>query len=141
MGKISKGGFPKADGVLYKLTDPANGTGIDAIWCANPENNANKQFAIVEAKASRDEDGPKFARTHPAKRNPSVVSKLGCRAWETQARFLSRLKVTNLRSREPAQKPPSGKGKDLETIMRQLKRQPIRVKNSWRYFVQMSRSG
>lgn len=77
MGKISKGGFPKADGVLYKLTDPANGTGIDAIWCANPENNANKQFAIVEAKASRDEDGPKFARTHPAKRNPSVVSKLG----------------------------------------------------------------
>ncbi|OZZ70897.1 hypothetical protein CDA36_06580, partial [Klebsiella pneumoniae] len=36
MGKLSAGGSPKAKHVLYKLTDGANGTGIDAVWRANP---------------------------------------------------------------------------------------------------------
>nr|WP_240997855.1 hypothetical protein [Pseudomonas viridiflava] len=39
LGKLSAGGNPKASHVLYKLTDGANGTGIDAVWRANPANN------------------------------------------------------------------------------------------------------
>ncbi|MCF5030456.1 hypothetical protein [Pseudomonas syringae] len=77
MGKLSAGGSPKAKHVLYKLTDGANGTGIDAIWRADPATNDGKKFAIVEAKASRDEDGPKFMRKPGNTRKPGVVSKLG----------------------------------------------------------------
>ncbi|TMU80635.1 hypothetical protein FGA82_09130 [Pseudomonas fluorescens] len=77
MGKLSAGGSPKAKHVLYKLTDGANGTGIDAIWRANPSNNEGKNFAIIEAKASRDEDAPKFMRKPNNTRKPGVGSKLG----------------------------------------------------------------
>ncbi len=77
MGKLSAGGSPKAKHVLYKLTDGANGTGIDAVWRADPSNNEGKKFAIVEAKASRDEDGPKFMRKPNNARKPGVASKLG----------------------------------------------------------------
>ncbi|EJM21021.1 hypothetical protein PMI21_00661 [Pseudomonas sp. GM18] len=77
MGKLSKGGSPKARHVLYKLTDGANGTGIDAVWRADPATNDGKKFAVVEAKASRDEDGPKFMRKPNNSRKPSVASKLG----------------------------------------------------------------
>lgn len=76
-GKLSKGGSPKARHVLYKLTDGANGTGIDAVWRANPVTNDGKKFAVVEAKASRDEDGPKFMRKPNNTRKPGVASKLG----------------------------------------------------------------
>ena len=77
MGKLSAGGSPKARHVLYKLTDGANGTGIDAVWRANPANNGGKKFAIVEAKASRDEDAPKFMRKINNTRKPGISSKLG----------------------------------------------------------------
>ncbi|WP_081031653.1 hypothetical protein [Pseudomonas syringae group genomosp. 3] len=77
MGKLSAGGSPKAKHVLYKLTDGANGTGIDAIWRADPANNGGKKFAIVEAKASRDEDAPKFMRKINNTRKPGIGSKLG----------------------------------------------------------------
>lgn len=60
-GKLSAGGKPKEPHVLYKLADGANGTGIDAVWRAN-QNNGGKPYAIVEAKASRNEDAPKFNR-------------------------------------------------------------------------------
>lgn len=60
-GKLSAGGKPKVPHVLYKLSDGANGTGIDAVWRAN-RNNDGKPYAIVEAKASRNEDAPKFGR-------------------------------------------------------------------------------
>ena len=60
-GKLSAGGKPKEPHVLYKLGDGANGTGIDAVWRAN-KNNGGKPYAIVEAKASRNEDAPKFNR-------------------------------------------------------------------------------
>ncbi|MDT3312889.1 hypothetical protein QZR14_16155 [Pseudomonas sp. rhizo66] len=76
-GKLSKGGSPKARHVLYKLTDGANGTGIDSVWRADPANNQGKTFAIVEAKASRDEDGPKFMRKPNNTRTPGISSKLG----------------------------------------------------------------
>ncbi|WP_448092748.1 hypothetical protein [Pseudomonas lini] len=76
-GKLSAGGSPKAKHVLYKLSDGANGTGIDAVWRANPANNEGKQFAIVEAKASRDEDAPKFMRKLNNTRKPGISSKLG----------------------------------------------------------------
>ncbi|WP_130911142.1 hypothetical protein [Pseudomonas sp. Sample_9] len=77
LGKLSAGGSPKAKHVLYKLTDGANGTGIDAVWRANPANNGGEKFAIVEAKASRDEDAPKFMRKLNNTRKPGVASKLG----------------------------------------------------------------
>ena len=77
LGKLSAGGSPKANHILYKLTDGANGTGIDAIWRAKPENNGGKKFAIVEAKASRDEDAPKFMRKPNNKRQPGISPKLG----------------------------------------------------------------
>ncbi|MED7670983.1 hypothetical protein GXB78_27660, partial [Pseudomonas moraviensis subsp. stanleyae] len=57
--------------------DGANGTGIDAVWRANPANNGGEKFAIVEAKASRDEDAPKFMRKLNNTRKPGVASKLG----------------------------------------------------------------
>ncbi|WP_244993956.1 hypothetical protein [Pseudomonas viridiflava] len=75
LGKLSKGGNPKSRYVLYKLTDGANGVGIDSIWRATPKNNNNKKFAIVEAKASKREDAPKFLQVEGAK--PKVASKLG----------------------------------------------------------------
>jgi hypothetical protein len=65
LGKLSKGGHPKAQGVLYKLSDGANGTGIDAVWRAQGHN-GGKPYAIVEAKASRNEDAPKFLRKLPS---------------------------------------------------------------------------
>ncbi|VVM65861.1 hypothetical protein PS634_01542 [Pseudomonas fluorescens] len=77
LGKLSAGGSPKAKHVLYKLTDGANGTGIDAVWRADPANNGGKKFAIVEAKASKDEDAPKFMRKLNNTRKPGVASKLG----------------------------------------------------------------
>ncbi|TDV41589.1 hypothetical protein EDF87_11640 [Pseudomonas helmanticensis] len=100
LGKLSMGGNPKTWHALYKLDDGANGTGIDAVWRANPATNEQKKFAIVEAKASRDEDTPKFIqKQHDAKakqdkkaketntplasgpqkeqRKPSIISKLG----------------------------------------------------------------
>nr|WP_258558309.1 hypothetical protein [Pseudomonas jessenii] len=77
MGKLSAGGSPKAKHVLYKLSDGANGTGIDAVWRANPANNGGEKFAIVEAKASRDEDAPKFMRKPSNTRKPGISSKLG----------------------------------------------------------------
>ncbi|WP_122846912.1 hypothetical protein [Pseudomonas viridiflava] len=77
LGKLSAGGSPKAKHVLYKLTDGANGTGIDAVWRADPANNEGKKFAIVEAKASRDEDAPKFTRKLNNTRKPGIRSKLG----------------------------------------------------------------
>ena len=75
-GKLSKGGSPKANHVLYKLTDGANGTGIDAVWRAEGHN-GGKPYAIVEAKASRDEDAPKFLRKLNNTRKPSITSSLG----------------------------------------------------------------
>ncbi len=77
LGKLSAGGSPKKRHILYKLTDGANGTGIDAVWRANPANNEGEKFAIVEAKASRDEDAPKFMRHPNNTRKPRVASKLG----------------------------------------------------------------
>ncbi|TFB36941.1 hypothetical protein [Pseudomonas sp. F01002] len=76
-GKLSAGGSPKAKHVLYKLSDGANGTGIDAVWRANPANNGGEKFAIVEAKASRDEDAPKFMRKPNNTRKPGIGSRLG----------------------------------------------------------------
>nr|WP_312509350.1 hypothetical protein [Pseudomonas luteola] len=77
LGKLSSGGSPKAKHILYKLTDPPNGTGIDAVWRADPLTNNGKRFAIVEAKASRNEDGPKFLRKPGNTRKPSITSTLG----------------------------------------------------------------
>ena len=61
LGKLSEGGSPKAAHALYKLSDGANGVGIDAVWRAEGRN-GGKKYAIVEAKASKNEDAPKFMR-------------------------------------------------------------------------------
>jgi hypothetical protein len=76
VGKLSRGGSPKVAHALYKLTDGANGTGLDAVWRAEGSN-GGKPYAIVEAKASVDEDAPKFMRRRSNTRKPSIVSKLG----------------------------------------------------------------
>lgn len=70
VGKLSR------NGKLYKLSDGANGTGIDSVWRAYSETNGRKPYAIVEAKASKDEDGPKFAKLPGSTRKPSIRSKL-----------------------------------------------------------------
>jgi transposase len=103
MGKLSRGGSPKAHHVLYKLTDGANGTGIDAVWRANPATNNGKKFAIVEAKASRDEDGPKFLRKPNNTRKPGVTSKLGVSGVTDPSDLLEPL--------EPEQNASTGKKK------------------------------
>jgi hypothetical protein len=82
LGKLSKGGHPKLPGVLYKNSDSPNGTGIDAVWRATPGNNNGKPFAIVEAKATKNEDAPKFAKIPGHTRKPSIRSTLGNNAPE-----------------------------------------------------------
>lgn len=76
-GKLSDGGNPKKKHALYRLHDGANGTGIDAVWRAGPLHNGGEKFAIVEAKASRREDAPKFVQDIGQDRQPSIASKLG----------------------------------------------------------------
>jgi hypothetical protein len=71
VGKLSRGGSPKSGGTLYRLDDGPNGTGIDAVWRAGG-NNGGKPYAIVEAKATKDEDAPKFARRTGNTRKPSI---------------------------------------------------------------------
>jgi hypothetical protein len=78
-GKLSKGGSPKSTHKLYRLSDGANGTGIDAVWRAEGHNHG-KPYAIVEAKATRDEDAPKFMRRLHNTRMPGIASTLGVNA-------------------------------------------------------------
>lgn len=75
-GKLSKGGAPKDQHKLAKLTDPSFGTGIDAVWCANGHNNDGKQFAIVDAKASTSGKKPKYMDKAGNSRKPGISSKL-----------------------------------------------------------------
>jgi hypothetical protein len=112
MGKISKGGSDKRWNVLYKLTDAANGTGLDAVWRADPATNGNEKYAIVEAKASRDEDAPKFMRKPGNTRKPSILSKLKDNGMD--ASFLL----------EPIDNEPSNTGKKGGTPLRSGKKTP-----------------
>ncbi|MBX8491146.1 hypothetical protein K5D42_14900 [Pseudomonas cichorii] len=111
-GKISKGGSSKLWNVLYKLTDAPNGTGIDAVWHADPATNDNKKFAIVEAKASRDEDAPKFMRKKDITRKPSIVSKLGVNGPDASTLL------------EPIEEETASSGKRSSAQMRSGKRTP-----------------
>jgi hypothetical protein len=76
VGKLSRGGSPKTLHALYKLSDGSNGTGLDAVWRADG-NNGGKPYAIVEAKASAEEDAKKFGRIKKSGKQPSIASKLG----------------------------------------------------------------
>jgi hypothetical protein len=89
-GKLSKGGSPKASHILYKLSDGANGTGIDAVWRAEGRNEG-KPYAIVEAKATRNEDAPKFLRKPGNIRKPSINSTLGDNAVTDPSELLEPL--------------------------------------------------
>ncbi|MBX8485771.1 hypothetical protein K5D58_12960 [Pseudomonas cichorii] len=111
-GKISKGGSSKLWNVLYKLTDAPNGTCIDAVWHADPATNDNKKFAIVEAKASRDEDAPKFMRKKDSTRKPSIVSKLGVNGPDASTLL------------EPIEEETASSGKRSSAQMRSGKRTP-----------------
>ena len=84
IGKVSKGGDPKTYHVLYKLRDGANGTGIDSVWRADG-NNQGKPYAIVEAKASVDEDRAKFNRMQSKGKKPAIASKLGVSGLKAEA--------------------------------------------------------
>ena len=81
-GKLSK------KGKLYQLADGANGTGIDSVWHASG-NNQGKPYAIVEAKASRLEDAPKFHRKKDWK--PKINSKLGDNRRSMKEKIKSKL--------------------------------------------------
>ncbi len=90
LGKLSKGGSPKSAHVLYKLSDGANGVGIDAVWRAEGQNQG-KKYAIVEAKATKDEDAPKFLRKVNNQRKPSITSTLGVNAIADPSELLEPL--------------------------------------------------
>ncbi|GAB0075534.1 hypothetical protein TOC8171_09330 [Pseudomonas syringae] len=125
MGKLSAGGSPKAKHVLYKLTDGANGTGIDAVWRANPSNNEGKKFAIVEAKASRDEDAPKFIRKLNNTRKPGIGSKLGVSGIADPSELIEPIEQTEISSTsENKRKAGSGKRKtNTNTSIQEKKNQ------------------
>ncbi|MFT3721042.1 hypothetical protein [Pseudorhodoferax sp.] len=108
VGKLSKGGSPKVAHALYKLTDGANGTGIDAVWRAEGHN-GGKPYAIVEAKASADEDGPKFMRRKNNTRKPSVASKLGVSGAVDPSQLLEPLDDAGSASAGGKGKPGGGK--------------------------------
>jgi hypothetical protein len=109
MGKLSKGGSPKSPHVLYKLTDGANGTGIDAVWRADPATNGGKKFAIVEAKASKDEDAPKFARKPNNTRKPGISSKLGTSGITDPSELLEPIEEAEAKTERNGKKRNSGK--------------------------------
>lgn len=101
MGKLSKGGNPKTPHVLYKLTDGANGTGIDAVWRADPATNNGKLFAIVEAKASKNEDAPKFMRKPNNTRKPRISTRLGVVGVENPSELLEPVEEENAHPKKP----------------------------------------
>lgn len=111
LGKLSKGGSPKTPHVLYKLTDGANGTGIDAIWRADPDKNDNKLFAIVEAKASKNEDAPKFLRKPNTTRKPSITSKLGTSGITDASELLEPREEESTAGKSPEKKKSKASGK------------------------------
>lgn len=109
LGKLSKGGNPKTAHVLYKLTDGANGTGIDAIWRADPAKNDEMLFAIVEAKASKDEDAPKFLRKLNNTRKPKITSKLGISGIGDPSELLEPIEEETAATKKHGQGKSSGK--------------------------------
>lgn len=77
VGKLSKGGSPKDHGKLYKLSDRANGTGIDAVWRAEGHNQG-KRYAVVEYKSDFELQMPAFIKNKPGTaRKPGITAKLG----------------------------------------------------------------
>ncbi|GAB0080842.1 hypothetical protein TOC8172_05420 [Pseudomonas syringae] len=132
MGKLSAGGSPKAKHVLYKLTDGANGTGIDAVWRANPSNNEGKKFAIVEAKASRDEDAPKFIRKLNNTRKPGIGSKLGVSGIADPSELIEPIEQTEISSTsENKRKAGSGKRKTNTNTSIQEKKNQTKKKSRY----------
>lgn len=75
-GKVSKGGNdPKVPGVLHKLGDGSNGTGIDAVWRTG-SHNQGKPYAVVEAKSDFELNVPGFIKRN-SPRKPGITAKLG----------------------------------------------------------------
>ncbi|RON41104.1 hypothetical protein [Pseudomonas brassicacearum] len=134
-GKLSAGGSPKAKHVLYKLTDGANGTGIDAVWRANPANNEGEKFAIVEAKASRDEDAPKFMRKPNNTRKPGISSKLNVSGVADPSELLEPIEQSETPDQSRSKK-PGRSGKKNKTISKDKESPTKRPKS---LLVQMSR--
>lgn len=134
-GKLSSGGSPKARHILYKLTDGANGTGIDAVWRADPTNNEGKKFAIVEAKASRNEDAPKFMRKPNNTRKPGISSKLLVSGITDPSELIEPIEQTNTPDQSKNKSPVNG-GKKKPT---NTKREKDFTKRTRDILVQMSR--
>ncbi|WP_244997585.1 hypothetical protein [Pseudomonas viridiflava] len=108
LGKLSKGCSPKGKHIIYKLTDGANGTDIDAVWRANPASNGGEKFAIVDAKASHDEDAPKFKRELNNTRKPGAGSKLGVSGLAEPSELIEPCEI-------PETKSPASKAKKVIT--------------------------
>lgn len=138
MGKLSKGGNPKTPHVLYKLTDGANGTGIDAVWRADPSTNNGKLFAIVEAKASKEEDAPKFMRKTQNTRKPNVASKLGVSGLPDPSELLEPIEEETDISARPGKK-VSGKRANGNSGTEFTKKKNQPAKKGKTILVQMSK--
>jgi len=106
LGKLSKGGNPKDKHVLYKLSDGANGTGIDAVWRAEG-NNEGKPYAIVEAKASINEDAPKFYRKPGNTRRPVVNGTLGVNVIKDTSELIEPIEEEATSQKGDEQKEPT----------------------------------
>lgn len=140
-GKLSKGGSPKSTHKLYKLADGANGTGIDAVWRAEGHNHG-KRYAIVEAKATRDEDAPKFMRKLNNTRKPGVASSLGVNAIGDPSELIEPLEDNAGASSKPASAGVKGvkaKGAKQKTSGKPAESPESRSGKTQQVLVQMSR--
>lgn len=140
-GKLSKGGTPKSTHKLYKLADGANGTGIDAVWRAEGHNQG-KRYAIVEAKATRDEDAPKFMRKLNNTRKPGVASSLGVNAIGDPSELIEPLEENAGTSTKPASKGVKGgkaKGAKQKTLGKPAESPQSKSGKAQQVLVQMSR--
>lgn len=138
LGKLSKGGSPKAAHVLYKLSDGANGTGIDAVWRADGHNQG-KPYAIVEAKASKNEDAPKFLRKPNNTRKPGIASTLGVNVITDPSELLEPMEDADGRSGKPAATgKPGGKPKGRASQKPKPRRETKPRRDGTKVRVQMS---
>lgn len=143
VGKLSKGGSPKDHGKLYKLSDGANGTGIDAVWRA-PGRNQGKPYAVVEYKSDFELKMPVFIKKKPGTaRKPGITAKLGVSGVPQLEEMLETEPPEQDNSGKPAAGgKPTGKPRSSSPSAKPQTRPSVRPKptsNASGVLVQMSR--
>jgi len=140
LGKVSKGGSdPKTPGVLYKLGDGSNGTGIDAVWHVSTRNQG-KPYAVVEAKSDFEVKQPAFIKRNPSTgKKPGVTAKLGVSGVPKLEDMLTSVPVEAGGSAQTTvKKGPTKKGKPSAPAQKPVAPAPS-PSNSAGPIVQMSR--